>query len=36
MPLEKFGPLGAIIQEDYTLEADEAIAKATGESAYIV
>ena len=34
MPLEKFGPLGAIIQEDYTLEADEAIAKATGESAF--
>lgn len=34
MPLEKFGPLGAVIQEDYTLEADEAIAKATGESAF--
>jgi hypothetical protein len=34
MPLEKFGPLGAVIQEDYTLEADEAIAKATGESVF--
>jgi hypothetical protein len=34
MPLEKFGPLGAVIQEDYTLAADEAIAKATGESVF--
>ena len=34
MPLEKFGPLGCVIQEDFTLEADEAIAKATGESAF--
>lgn len=34
MPLEKFGPLGAVINEDFTLEADDAIAKATGEPVF--
>ena len=34
MPLEKFGPLGCVIEQDYTLAADEAIAKATGESVF--
>ena len=30
----EFGPLGAIIREDYTLEADQNIARATGESVF--
>ena len=30
----EFGPLGCVIREDYTLEADQNIAQATGESVF--
>jgi hypothetical protein len=30
----EFGPLGAVIREDFTLEADQNIAQATGESVF--
>ena len=32
--MSQFGPLGCYIEEDWTLEADENIAKATGESPF--